>query len=454
MKATILALFSSLFLGTVFGSPVPPSQSNIKLTVMVYMNAKSEDLDCDALQNIRQMATAFPLKRINVVVELGRLGYPRECPKDEDTNNNWAGTLFFTISRSTKPIPADAVQDPPQLPATGQAGADINMGDGGSLRQFVLWAQRRFQAEHYLLIIWGHGRGYQLVSRFNSDQIQMIEADLGFKSVSYDEQYNSYIYNHDLRVALDGVRDLDVIGFDSCLMGAIETAYALRDRAALLVASEELVPGTGWDYTRLLRSINDIELLTSDAIATALVNDYQKTYQDSKATTLSALNLKDITQLANSISDFSLELSKALSSNSGPALKSQIETARSHCLNYGQTQGFTNPIDLVHFLMEFIDQHPSSQIEHSAHVLLQQASSGNLVLANYASLWRKGDYGSFGVSIYFPKTKDDYRNPNSSGYWPSSCKESKHPVDFVCNLKWADFIAKYLGVEREGHYLR
>ena len=40
----------------------------------------------------------------------------------------------------------------------------------------------------------------------------------------------------------------DMIGFVACLMGSVELAYGLRDSADYLLASEEVVPGTGYNF--------------------------------------------------------------------------------------------------------------------------------------------------------------------------------------------------------------
>ena len=42
-----------------------------------------------------------------------------------------------------------------------------------------------------------------------------------------------------------------MIGFDACLMATYETASTLQTLADRMVASQELEPGYGWDYTAL-----------------------------------------------------------------------------------------------------------------------------------------------------------------------------------------------------------
>ena len=47
----------------------------------------------------------------------------------------------------------------------------------------------------------------------------------------------------------------EVIGFDTCLMATVDTAYTFSDIAKYLVASEEMEPGTGWSYDGFLTEL-------------------------------------------------------------------------------------------------------------------------------------------------------------------------------------------------------
>jgi hypothetical protein len=53
------------------------------------------------------------------------------------------------------------------------------------------------------------------------------------------------------RYTQGGKAQLDVLGFDACLMGAAEVVSALGKYAHVFVGSQELVPGHGWDYNAL-----------------------------------------------------------------------------------------------------------------------------------------------------------------------------------------------------------
>ena len=49
---------------------------------------------------------------------------------------------------------------------------------------------------------------------------------------------------------------LEFVGFDACLMGTVETAYAIKNNVDYLIASEEIEPGTGWNYKKLLNQLS------------------------------------------------------------------------------------------------------------------------------------------------------------------------------------------------------
>ena len=68
---------------------------------------------------------------------------------------------------------------------------------------------------------------------------------------------NDKITIDEIKTAVDSFgTKLEFIGFDACLMANVETAYALKDGASFLIASEETEPGTGWDYIKILNNLS------------------------------------------------------------------------------------------------------------------------------------------------------------------------------------------------------
>jgi Clostripain family len=97
----------------------------------------------------------------------------------------------------------------------------------------------------------------------------------GFHAASFDDDTGNFLYDSDVQqiiaeLAVRLGRKLDVVGYDACLMAMIETAYGFRNSAAVMVASEELEPGAGWDYAAVMKSITSNPTMGPSELANAL----------------------------------------------------------------------------------------------------------------------------------------------------------------------------------------
>ncbi len=97
-----------------------------------------------------------------------------------------------------------------------------------TLTDFIRWSVENYPAEKYALVLWDHGLG-------------------ALKGIFIDELFGGEMMPlFDLKSALAdcGVR-LEAVVFDACLMANLETAYAIKDSADWMIASEEVVAGKG-----------------------------------------------------------------------------------------------------------------------------------------------------------------------------------------------------------------
>ena len=101
--------------------------------------------------------------------------------------------------------------------------------------------------------------------------------------------------------------DLDVVGFDACLMGMIEVAWALKDDADYFVASQASEPGDGWDYANWLNLWLSGDI-TAERLATTEVVTYGDFYAGSGdpwwTLTQSAVDMSQLDALGSAIDDF------------------------------------------------------------------------------------------------------------------------------------------------------
>lgn len=115
----------------------------------------------------------------------------------------------------------DAFQLMQTLPLKSMAASE-------TLSDFIRWGVKTCPAKKYALVLWGHGDGART-------------------GLFIDELFNNDIlYLYELKQALsDGGAHLEALVIDACLMSSIETAWAVKDFANWMVASEEIVPGKG-----------------------------------------------------------------------------------------------------------------------------------------------------------------------------------------------------------------
>jgi len=133
----------------------------------------------------------------------------------------------------------------------------VNMCDSKSLSDFLTFAAENVKADRYVLVMWDHGQGTE--GGFGRDELN------GNASLSLS----------DMKTALSAFgKKFDVIVFDACLMGTLETAWALRDAGEYLVASEDNIPTDGIYYTTWLNSLSADPKLSTEELARLIVDSY------------------------------------------------------------------------------------------------------------------------------------------------------------------------------------
>ena len=178
-------------------------------------------------------------------------------------------------------------------------GNELDMGNGNTLRDFMIWATTEYPAQKKILVIWNHGSGWEKVA----------------------EDRDSYLTVPEIRTSIEQYREqtgdskLTMIGFDACLMGMFEIAYELKDQAEMIHGSEAYEPLEGWTYNHLLYKLK--ENLTNSELAYHVVNDYVESYRNgsvytSYSVTAAVIDTSKLQNLWNHLENFSLELKHIL----------------------------------------------------------------------------------------------------------------------------------------------
>ena len=264
----------------------PPRQDPGRAwTVVVYIDGDN-DLEPFALKDLDEMERAMPASGVEVIALLDRA----EGHSTED--GNWTDARVLRVRPDpNKGIRSEVLASP----------GELNMGDPGVLQAFLGAAIHTFPARRYALIVWNHGGGW---SGLATDE-KAPGAPSDFDKLTLPE----------LRGAISGalretgLKKLDLVGFDMCLMAQLEVAYELEGLADAMVGSEASEPGDGWPYEAVLPLFANPSLSTHD-IARGIVKAYDDFYQarQEQLSTQSAFDLGQVGAVVRALDAFLAKL--------------------------------------------------------------------------------------------------------------------------------------------------
>ena len=254
-------------------------------TVMVYLCADN-NLDELGLDNLQEMADAGSTANRSIVALLDRFNAP--------------ATEYVIEGRKAVVL---------------RERGELNMGDPAVLTGFVQDTIARYPAQHYALILFNHGTGW----RNRSD---------GWRGIAYDDSSGDHLSTAELQTVTADIarhlgRNLDLLGFDACLMQMIEVAYAVRQSVDHVVGSEELEPQYGYPYDSILKAL--ISGMSPGDLARTIVRKYENFYstrssktayrpvknqRDPEGTTQSAIKCSRLNDLRASLDAVCAELMK------------------------------------------------------------------------------------------------------------------------------------------------
>lgn len=228
-------------------------------TILVYLDADN-DLEGDGIVDVNEMEQVGSDEHVNVVVQMDRI------PGEDDSNGDWTDTRRFYILWDDDLSAISSAQVGPQL-------GELNMGDPQTLADFLEWGMLNYPANRYMLVLWNHGGGWRETGWPTSLT----------KGVAWDETDNhDYLELREVKSALTAVKantgqDIDLLGFDACIMGLVEVAYELRDAVTdVVIASQENEPHFGWYYTGFLQDLQGDPTATSAQLSTYISNGMRR----------------------------------------------------------------------------------------------------------------------------------------------------------------------------------
>ena len=373
----------------------PPRNESAEWTVMVYLDGDN-NLETYGIQDLNEMEMVGSTTDLNIVVQIDRIPYSvlagnNQGYADDTSNGDWTTTRRHYITKDLNP---DLISSP----LIADLG-ELNMGDPQTLVDFADWAITQYPAKKYLLVIWNHGGGFRTLNRA--------------KDIAWDDTSGGdRITMPELEDALSTItaqigKNIDLVGMDACFMAMTEVAYQIKDYADLLVTSEESEPNEGWPYDTILSQLASNPLMSSEELATDIVDKYIYSYPVSNVTQ-SAIDLSYVDTLASQLSNLALEIISDSSTR-----KYQYILAAASSQRYGDFD-FTDLYDLCNNLLIY-----SNSLSVKNMVLsIQQTLDLAVIKSGYSGVEVSR---SRGLSIYFPfyyyDNYYDYTNFSQDTSW-------------------------------------
>lgn len=286
---------------------------------------------------------------------------------------------------------------------------DVDTGDPETLAAFVAQGLQDHPADNYALVISDHGASWPGVggdegSDYNG--LSLVELKQGIGD----------------GLAAAGVERLDLLGFDACLMATYEVASAMAPLADRMLASQELEPGHGWDYTSFAAAADGADV---DTLGQAIIDGFQAqaaAEQTDASITLSLVDLTRMGEVDAAVAGLSAALTDRVA-NLAPAVGRTLAQTLGFGRNADPSQD-THMTDLGILAGELSVE--SVDIADEAEQVVRALN--DVVVARVDG---QATRGATGLSIYFPAAQDYY--DTSYG-------------DLEVSTGWADFLARYYSV--------
>jgi hypothetical protein len=451
------------------------TNSTKEWTIMIYMSGEN-NLNTDMVYSMEKIRKSVnPNGKLNLFVYFD--GATPDVP-----------TLYcdFSDPKSTKQYYRSAnINDPLYKPNHKKWRAyDENSAAMESLANFVDWCVNKVEhnpgkrkvrgrkAKRYALILSGHSLGFQNVGLFKDEEsdyymtlpklrwmlnrltgtrteLESMERDnarrRGYRCVKKSDRW---IENTTPVLK----KKLDILGFDSCVMGMLEVGYQFSSVAKTLIASEGSIPNAGWSYAEIFRCLSKNAEDSTDEVVKQFVSEFIATQDQNTLgginVDMAAWNLANVPIVARSLGALGDALFDCFRKS-----KSTTYSLMRRLITYvhwsSQSYMLEQNVDLADFCSLLVDEIYSlekegldlkkyTQIEKVKAAALSVIKAVEKAIIIHGFSGGKYQY-SRGISIFFPWSLAAYK----------VSKEAYDDLFFVrytpFGLSWRDFIDLFVG---------
>jgi hypothetical protein len=352
-----------------------------------------------------------------------------------------------------------------------------NAANPRSILNFIDWCLNKVEVENngeitfgrraqkYALIFSGHSLGFQDIGLFKdetsgksmkmSDFYDLLQCLVSNKkNLQEIAEANCWLpEEREVENELLGQK-LDILGFDSCVMGMLEVGYQFNLVAKTMIASEGSVPSAGWTYAKILGCLTREHDRNVDTrkVAESFVTEFIRS-QDSYtvggvSVDMAAWDLSRFNRLADAFDELAGALIECFEEPESRIYR-QMERVILHVHWKCQSYMYDQNVDLGDFC-ELLDRECGliaeeigggddtqilKRVQKECRGVLKELQKA-VILGGFSG----GGYQySNGVSVFFPWSREAYEvsRKNYESLW--FAKDVKRE-----RLSWTDFLRKYL----------
>jgi hypothetical protein len=194
---------------------------------------------------------------------------------------------------------------------------ETDTGARKTLIDFLCFGIKKFPADYYMVILSGHGSGtdQDFFLRDENRPLSLIPSSLGVPDLG-----EVFAKGKDVDKALEeakGGKNINIIGFDACLMSMAEICYQLRESVAdMMIGSEGFSPNAGWPLHRILRIFKNKPDIDPKQLARIISKRYTRFYVNYElgglSVDISVLRIERIKELEKRIEELVAVLKRKL----------------------------------------------------------------------------------------------------------------------------------------------
>lgn len=372
-------------------APVSGTTEAGTVTLMVYMiGSDLESKAGAATSDLQEMAeSGVDLSKVNLLVYAGG---SKKWHNDNMSEESGHSILQLTESGFT------SIATMPEA----------SMGEPESLTGFLNYANENFPAQSFSLILWNHGNGpligYGKDMLFDNDSLTLAEMKKALDASPFNSE-----------------NKLSWVGFDACLMASAELSIIWKDYADYLIASQEIEPSFGWDYSFLPSLTGDKETLfntITDNYLNTCEEYYEKKGFNNRDTTLSCMDLSYATELETALNSLFKKASADIDSSFNSL---SVSRANTRALGRASTGSEYDLIDLNDMATQMSSDYPD------------EAKAVQDVLTEMTVCNKTNAENLSGMSLYYP-----FYNKS---YFESSWGETYRELDVLSD--YASYLNSY-----------